>query len=62
MAEITAKMVKELREMTVERVAASRIKNQALKEGMVTLRMNALDKVKKGESTVEELIRVTQDW
>ncbi len=55
-------MNEELRELTVQRVAASRIKQQALTDGMRTLRMCALEKVQKGESTVEELIRVTQEW
>ncbi|MDX9754385.1 MAG: GspE/PulE family protein [bacterium] len=55
-------MSEELRELTVQRVPASRIKNQALKEGMRTLRMNALEKVHDGVSTIEELLRVTQEW
>lgn len=55
-------MTEDLRELTVQRVPASRIKQQALKEGMKTLRMNALEKIHTGESTLEELIRVTQEW
>lgn len=55
-------MTEEIRELTVQRVPASRIKEQALKEGMKTLRMSALEKIHDGESTIEELIRVTQEW
>ena len=55
-------MTEDIRELTVQRVPASRIKKQALKEGLKTLRMNALEKVHRGESTLEELVRVTQEW
>ncbi len=56
------KMTEEVRELTVQRVPASQIKRNALNQGMKTLRMNALDKVLDGTSTLEELIRVTQEW
>ncbi|MBD3265360.1 hypothetical protein GF373_01710 [bacterium] len=55
-------MSEEIRESVVQRHASSWIKNQALNEGMKTLRMNALDKVHEGTSTIDELIRVTQEW
>lgn len=55
-------MSEETRELTVQRVPASRIKHQALTEGMRTLRMNALEKIHDGVSTLEELVRVTQEW
>jgi len=55
-------MSEEIRELVVQRVPASRIKHLALKEGMKTLRMNALEKVHEGVSTIEELVRVTQEW
>jgi len=55
-------MSEELRDLVVQRVPASRIKHLALKEGMKTLRMNALEKVHEGVSTIEELVRVTQEW
>lgn len=55
-------MTEDIRELTVQRVPASRIKDRALKEGLKTLRMNALEKVHRGETTIEELIRVTQEW
>lgn len=56
------KMTEEVRELTVQRVPASQIKRIALQQGMKTLRMNALEKVLFGESTLEELVRVTQEW
>lgn len=56
------KMTEEVRELTVQRVPASQIKRNALNQGMKTLRMNALEKVLDGTSTLEELIRVTQEW
>ncbi len=55
-------MTEDIRDLTVQRLSASRIKDQALKEGLKTLRMNALEKVQRGETTIEELIRVTQEW
>ncbi len=55
-------MSEELRELTVQRLPASRIKQQALNDGMKTLRTNALEKVHNGETTLEELLRVTQEW
>ena len=56
------RMSEEIRELTVQRVPSSDIKKRALKDGMKTLRMNALEKVLQGTSTLEELIRVTQEW
>lgn len=55
-------MDEEIRELTVQRVPASQIKNQALLNGMKTLRQNALEKVLEGTTTIDELIRVTQEW
>ncbi|MBI1388786.1 MAG: type II secretion system protein GspE [bacterium] len=55
-------MTEPLRELTVQRVPASKIKRLALEEGMKTLRASALEKVHQGESTIEELLRVTQEW
>ena len=55
-------MSEDIRELTVQRVPASRIKQQALTEGLKTLRMNALEKVHDGETTLDELMRVTQEW
>jgi general secretion pathway protein E/type IV pilus assembly protein PilB len=48
-----------IREMCVERVNASAIRKQALKEGMVTLRQDGWRKVLLGQTTLDEVARVT---
>ena len=48
-----------IREMCVQRVNASMIRNQALKEGMVTLRQDGWRKVLQGKTTLDEVARVT---
>jgi general secretion pathway protein E/type IV pilus assembly protein PilB len=48
-----------IREMCVQRLNASAIRNQALKEGMVTLRQDGWRKVIQGKTTIEEVARVT---
>ncbi|HEV3236867.1 MAG TPA: type II secretion system ATPase GspE [Gemmataceae bacterium] len=48
-----------IREMCVQRVNASAIRVQALKEGMRTLRQDGFRKVLKGITTVDEVARVT---
>ncbi len=48
-----------IREMCVQRVNASAIRNQALKEGMVTLRQDGWRKVLQGKTTIDEVARVT---
>lgn len=50
-----------IREMVVQRVSASKIKQQALKEGMLTLRMDGWEKIKQGITTIGEVLRVTQE-
>lgn len=55
-------MDENIRELTVERVPASQFKTMAVKNGMKTLRQNALEKVLGGVTTIDELIRVTQEW
>lgn len=50
-----------IRELVVQRVPASKIKQQAIKEGMQTLRMNGWEKIKAGQTTLEEVLRVTQE-
>ncbi len=41
------------------KAAADEIRSQAIKEGMVTLRRGAIDKLVLGFTTVEEVIRIT---
>jgi general secretion pathway protein E/type IV pilus assembly protein PilB len=48
-----------IRDMCVERVNASLIRNQALKEGMITLRQDGWRKVLQGKTTLDEVARVT---
>jgi general secretion pathway protein E/type IV pilus assembly protein PilB len=50
----------QIREMCVQRMNASAIRNQALKEGMLTLRQDGWRKVQKGITTIEEIARATQ--
>ena len=49
-----------IRELCVQRVNASVIRNQALKEGMITLRQDGWRKVAAGITTIEEVARNTQ--
>jgi general secretion pathway protein E/type IV pilus assembly protein PilB len=49
-----------IRELCVQRVNAAVIRNQALKEGMITLRQDGWRKVLAGVTTVEEVARNTQ--
>ncbi len=55
-------MDEELRDLTVQRVSTSVLKDHALKVGMKTLRKAALEKVRQGVTTLDDLMRVTQEW
>lgn len=48
-----------LRQLIVEKKSSSVLRKQAVEEGMVSLREDGWDKVKKGITTVEEIARVT---
>jgi general secretion pathway protein E/type IV pilus assembly protein PilB len=48
-----------IREMCVQRESAVTIRNQAVKEGMVTLRQDGWRKVANGTTTIDEVARVT---
>jgi general secretion pathway protein E/type IV pilus assembly protein PilB len=48
-----------IRDMCVQRVNASAIRNQALKEGMITLRADGWRKVLQGKTTMDEVARTT---
>ena len=50
----------EIRELIVKRTSANIIRDKAISQGMKTLRQDGLDKVCKGITTIEEVIRVTQ--
>ncbi len=51
----------ELRSMIMKGVEAGRIKRRAMEKGMLTLREDGARKVLAGETTIEELLRVTQE-
>jgi general secretion pathway protein E/type IV pilus assembly protein PilB len=48
-----------IREMCVQRDSAVTIRNQAIKEGMITLRQDGWRKVLNGTTTIDEVARVT---
>jgi general secretion pathway protein E/type IV pilus assembly protein PilB len=48
-----------IRDMCTERVNASAIRNQALKDGMITLRQDGWRKVVQGKTAIDEVARVT---
>jgi len=50
-----------LRELILKGVSAMELKREAVKLGMSTLRMSALQKVRQGLTTVDETIRVTDN-
>src|SRR6266576_5708819 len=51
----------ELKEMILKAASAMELKREAVKLGMSTLRMSALQKVREGLTTVDETIRVTDN-
>ncbi len=52
-------MTDAIRQLVLERASAKMIKDQSMKQGMLTLRMCAIRKVLSGATTVEEMMRVT---
>jgi type IV pilus assembly protein PilB len=55
------KMDDDIRSAIISRSSAATIRQIAIEKGMRTLRMDALDKVKKGQTTIEEVMRVTTE-
>jgi len=51
----------DIRRMIVERTDTGTIKREALRKGMLTLRMDGARNVLNGETTIEEVVRVTQE-
>ncbi len=51
----------ELRSMIMKGVEAGKIKRRAMEKGMLTLREDGARRVLAGETTIEELLRVTQE-
>src|SRR6267154_2343507 len=50
-----------VRRLIIKRASAAVIKNQAVSEGMKTLRMVGIDKAREGITTLEEILRVTAE-
>jgi len=55
------KMDDDIRAAIIERSSAAAIRQIAIKKGMRTLREDALEKVKSGQTTIEEVMRVTTE-
>ncbi|HKX11600.1 MAG TPA: type II secretion system protein GspE, partial [bacterium] len=51
----------DVRAMVMKNADAPTVKRQAMEKGMKTLREVAADKVLQGETTIEEIMRVTQE-
>jgi type II secretory ATPase GspE/PulE/Tfp pilus assembly ATPase PilB-like protein len=50
-----------IRRLIIKRASAAVIKNQAMTEGMKTLRMVGIDKAMEGITTLEEVWRITAE-
>ncbi len=50
-----------IRDLVLKRASADQIKKKALEFGMHTLRMDGWEKIKKGLTTINEVIRVTEE-
>jgi type II secretion system protein E len=53
------RITEDFRRLVVERVGANVLKQQALRDGMTTLRRDGWRKVKAGQTTLDEILRVT---
>jgi type II secretion system protein E len=51
----------EIRQLVIRRASGADIKRQVLKDGMAALRQDGLAKARQGKTTIEEVLRVTQD-
>ena len=51
----------EIRDMILNRCSSTEINEQAVKEGMLTLRADGVEKLKAGQTSVEEVLRETTD-
>src|SRR4029434_2254527 len=50
-------MTPKIRDLVLERASAGEIKKTAIGEGMLTLRRDGLEKLKRGITTVEEILK-----
>ena len=53
-------MDENIRELIMAKANADKIQDQAIKDGMVTMMEDGVNKVVSGTTTVEELMRVTR--
>ena len=51
----------EIRRLTITSADASQLRKAAVEQGMVTLRQDGFEKIRKGITTISEALRVTQD-
>ena len=54
-------MSEAIRRLVIKRASAAVIKNQAVTEGMKTLRMVGIDKAREGITTLDEVFRITSE-
>jgi len=54
-------MTDDVKELTLRRASATEIKRAAVEQGMKTLRMSGITKIREGMTTIEEVLRVTVD-
>ena len=52
-------MSPEVRRMILRGGSTEELRNQAVKEGMLTLRVDGMQKIRKGVTTLEEVVKET---
>jgi type IV pilus assembly protein PilB len=52
-------VTKEIRELAIERASADKIRDMAIEQGMRTLQQDGLDKFRAGETSIQEVARIT---
>ena len=51
----------DMRRLTIASADAGKLRKQAVQNGMRPLRQDGFDKIRQGVTTIEEVLRVTQD-
>ena len=54
-------MTDELREFILNGASTLELKREAIREGMQSLRMSALNKLKEGMTSIDEVVRMTTE-
>ena len=54
-------MDEDIRKLTIAKASHDEVKNHAISSGMISLKQDGIKKVKQGLTTVEEMLRVTQE-